>query len=72
MTDKSVISVSSVTYAMKGAELLVKNGIKRRVTKVKNGTNGCSYGLSVDKKNADRALKLLLQEGIPYNGITSE
>lgn len=71
-SERVTISVSSVTYAMKGAELLARNGIKRRIIKVKNSKNGCQYGISVDKPNADRAQLLLLQSGIPNGGIVKE
>lgn len=72
MTDeKVIIALNSVTYAMKGAELLKKHGIKCRVTKLKSDKtkNGCTYGISTDKGNAETAARILKSGGVFYSEI---
>ena len=45
---KPVILLSSVTYAMKGRELLYRQGIRSSVERIPpSGRTGCGYGLYV-------------------------
>lgn len=71
MTEKKIIAVSSVTYAMKGAELLAKNGIKRRVTKLRpdKTKKGCMYGVSVNYDDVENAARIFRSGGINYSEI---
>ena len=68
---KSIIAVSSVTYAMKGADILQKSGIRRRVTKIKpdKTKKGCTYGIAVDTSDTENAARLLKIGGVPYSEI---
>ncbi len=72
MTERKIIAVSSVTYAMKGSELLAKNKIKRRITKLKpdKTKRGCTYGISVDLKDVEDAVRILRLGGVNYSEIT--
>ncbi len=72
MNEKKIIAVSSVTYAMKGAELLAKNKIKRRVSRLSpNKTKkGCTYGISVSADDVENAVRILRLGGINYSEIT--
>lgn len=61
---KPLIMVSSVTYAMKGRELLAKAGIQAIVQRVaQTKETGCGYGLYVPK-SADRAEQILRENNI--------
>lgn len=74
MSGKNIIAVSSVTYAMKGAELLAKNKIKRRVVKLKpdKTKRGCTYGISVSAYDTESAVRILRAGGVGYSEIISE
>ena len=69
---KKIIAVSSVTYAMKGAELLSKNKIKRRVSKLSPSKTkkGCAYGIFVGVDDIEDAVRILKLGGINYSEIT--
>lgn len=57
---KPVILVSSVTYAMKGKELLFRHGIKAYVERIpKTSESGCGYGVyvPVGSDEAERILR---------------
>ena len=62
---KPLIIVSSITYAMKGRELLAKNGIAAYIERVpkleRNG--GCGYGLHIPKQ-INEAENLLRSYGV--------
>lgn len=64
---KPVILVSSVTYAMKGRELLSKQGIKAYVERIPGGSAGCGYGLYVPR-GAEEAVRILGENGIRILG----
>ncbi len=71
LTERKIIAVSSVTYAMKGSELLAKNKIKRRITKLKpdKTKRGCAYGISVDSRDIEDAVRILRLGGVNYSEI---
>ncbi len=68
--DKPLIVMSSITYAMKGKELLKKHGIsaavERTPKKFFNG-KGCGYSLYVPQKT-DEAEEILKEHGIKVLG----
>lgn len=60
-----LIFTGTVTYAIKGRDILRKNGIEATVKK-KNSTEdntGCGYAIAV-KKNIDKAEQILRNNGI--------
>ena len=62
--EKPVIQVSSVTYAMRGRELLFRHGIRSYVERsTRSSRAGCGYNLYVPE-NADQAEKILRQANI--------
>ncbi len=67
--DKPVIVVGSVTYAMKGHNILAQHGFQSNVVRVYQSPNGsgCGYGIYVPQ-SIDRAEALLKQNGIPVSG----
>lgn len=62
--------VSSITAAMRGKNVLDRNGIKSYIARAvhDDGKNGCGYSLMVND-NADRAEQLLRSSGIRIRGI---
>lgn len=63
---KSYIAVASATYAVKGRELLLKNGFRDvYFQRMPNLTqNGCGYAVYVNK-NINRAVNLFSAASIP-------
>lgn len=71
--NKTFIAVSSVTYALKGRDILLKNGFKNvSIQRIPGLTqSGCGYGIYVDS-NVDRAAKLLAGASIPIIRISRD
>lgn len=68
MMGKPVILVSSVTYAMKGRDLLTRRGIRAYVERIPpSSTTGCGYGIYVPH-GADEAERILTENGIKILG----
>ena len=67
--EKQLVIVSSVTYAMKGKQLLGKYGIRAEVIKTPRNTaeKSCTYSLLV-YKDIDRAERILTDNGIKVLG----
>lgn len=66
---KPMIMVSSITYAMKGRDLLFHHGIKSYVERTPhgNGDAGCGYSIYVPNRT-DEAQAILTQAGIRVLG----
>ncbi len=66
------VSVSSITYAIKGRDLLRKQGIKAYVEKKTNanGNVGCGYVI-VAEGNKNKIAQILMQSGIKIIEINS-
>ncbi len=56
-------SVKSATYAMRGKQLLIENGIRAGVGKHLKET-GCEYFLKVPERNAEAAKEILIKNNI--------
>lgn len=68
MMGKPVILLSSVTYAMKGRDLLLRQGIPAYVERIpKSSASGCGYGLYVPR-GAEEAQRILSENGIKILG----
>lgn len=66
-----IITTGSITHAIKGRDLLRKNGFKARIQKRISGdnTSGCSYEIYVN--SSDNSVKnLLLKSGIKIIDIS--
>ncbi len=59
---KALFTLSSITYAMKGRDLLSSRGIKCEIQRVSSGKahSGCGYGLII-YGDAEFAAKILSQ-----------
>ena len=68
---KPMIVVGSVTYAMKGRDILARYGIRSSVERIYRSMNGhgCGYGIYVPQRT-DEAERILRQAGIPVSGRT--
>ena len=66
---KPLIMVSSVTYAMKGKQILNNAGIRCEIERnpKRDIANGCGYSLYVPK-NTDEAEKILKENNIKIIG----
>ncbi len=62
---KPFLLVSSITYAMKGREILSRHGFRVYVERIsrRQEQHGCGYGLYVPQ-GADEAEKILQQFGV--------
>lgn len=65
---KPVILVNSVTYAMKGRDLLTRQGIRAYVERIPpSNASGCGYGIYVPR-GAEEAERILSENGIKILG----
>ena len=68
MMGKPVILLSSVTYAMKGRDQLLRQGLRANVERIPpSNTSGCGYGLYVPR-GAEEAQRILSENGIKILG----
>ena len=70
----TILTVSSITNAMRGKNLLEQNGIHATVSRAmeEDGSNGCGYSLRVPDSQADRAEQLIRSIRIPIRGKRME
>ena len=64
--NRTVIVLSSVTYALKAQKVLMANGVSSLLEKLsaEQTKKGCGYGLKIDNRNLDNALAILRKERI--------
>ena len=63
-TGKELLAVSSVTYAMRGRELLFRRGIRAYIERLpRTAETGCGYGLYVPERR-EEAERILTAAGI--------
>ena len=67
-----IFTVSSITYAIKGQQLLQRYGVSSYITRNQDymGTKGCGYGLKVKKADPQWVQAVLEQNGIRVKQIT--
>ena len=67
-----IITVKSITYALKGEALLKRNGIPCKVVKTEGlGNGGCKYGISLSCNGLNTALDILKRSGTEIGKIIS-
>lgn len=74
-TNRPLILVSSQTYAMKGRDILARQGIRAFVERIPpTGGGGCGFGVYVpgSPDRADMAERILQENGIKILGRTSQ
>lgn len=71
--NKYFIATGTVTYAMKGREILRKNGFSAEVKRLSGNMKGfgCGYGLVTYGEKA-AILKTLTQNGVRYLSVLPE
>ena len=69
---KTIVTVGSVTYAMKVKKKLSKQGITVKVIKVdpSKTEKGCAYGIEVGDNDFYTVLSAVREEGIGYSVYT--
>lgn len=72
--ERCIIAVSSITYGMKGQELLHGDGISAEVIKLQASRTkrGCAYGIAISCQMQYAATRLLSQNGIPFSEVLHE
>lgn len=64
--NRTLIAMTSITYAMKAKELCLKNGIRCEVVRTpKSFGSGCGYSISV-RAPAEDVIALLDEHKIPH------
>ena len=67
-----LIQTGTVTYAIKGRDLLRRKGIKAKIErKVGNKIQGCGYAILIEEDPAE-AQKILRENGVKILDITEE
>lgn len=66
--NKTIITVGSVTYAIKTRGLLSRGGVRSKLVKTDGiaGNPGCTHGLEIDSKDFYRAVVILKDNNISY------
>ena len=66
--NKTIITVGSVTYAIKLRKLLAREGIESELVKISaNDFGGCTHGVKINKANYFNAVGILREKGIEYS-----
>ncbi len=67
------ITTGTVTYAIKGKEILKRNGFKAHVERIMSGkgSSGCGYSIIIEK-DIENALALLKNAGIKILEVNQE
>ena len=60
-----IITTGTVTYAIKGKDILKRNGFKAKVERIMSGkgSSGCGYSIIIEK-DIEKAVALLKESGI--------
>ncbi len=59
-----IITTGTITYALKGRDLLRKNGIKARVERITSGKGSSGCGYAIISNDRDRAEEILRKGSI--------
>ncbi len=73
MESKNLIMLTSITYAMKAKDVLIKRGIRSDIVRTPkhNSPTGCGYSLFVPRR-FDEAVSIISSSGIKIVGTVSE
>ena len=66
---KTIITLGSVTYAIRLKKLLLREGIKARLVKSYRPRDevGCSHGVEIYERDLYSAIMIIRQADIPYS-----
>lgn len=66
--NKIIITLGSVTYAIKLRKLLAREDIESELVKVNTKeTNGCTHGVKINQSDLLRAVVIMREKGIEYS-----
>ena len=66
---EQIFKLGSVSNAAKAKRILSVKGIKGRITKTDAKSEGCTWGVAVNGKEAEIAASVLRAEGIRYEAL---
>lgn len=66
---EQIFKIGAVANASRAKRILSENGIKGRLTKTDDSTEGCAWGIAVGGKDAEGATLLLKRAGIRYEAM---
>lgn len=68
----AILTVGSVTYAIKARKLLLRSGIRSKLVKVNENktARGCSHGIEIEEGNFYDVVAILRENGIPYSAYS--
>ena len=71
---KTIIRLTSVTYAIRAQKLLERQGMRSYIKKLASNMSehGCGYGLEVDANQLQQALEEITKAGIRVVAIEEE
>ena len=66
--NKTIITVSSITYALKAKKLLARKNISSNLIKINaSSSSGCIYGIEIRKCDFLDTVKILIDNAIEYS-----
>lgn len=70
--NKPLIMVSSVTYAIKGRDILRRMGYRANIERTPGSLNrvGCGYSITVDDLDINKAKNILSENNIKIYGVS--
>ena len=64
----TIVTVGSVTYALKLQKILLRAGLRSKLVKVGDGdSRGCTHGLEIDNNDYYSAIRIMRENGIEYS-----
>ena len=66
MQNKIILTVGSMTYAIKARKTLNRKDIPSKLVKI-NESKGCAYGIEIDDTKLLSAVSALKENGIQYS-----
>ena len=69
-----IITVGSVTYAIKLRRLLLRGGVRSKLVKIDNSNRnlGCNHGVRIGADDFYRAVVIMRENRIPYSVYQGE
>ena len=67
--NSTIVTVGTVTYAIKLRKLLLREGIRSKLVKVdaRENKSGCIHGVEVENKDFYHVISILKSNGISYS-----
>ena len=62
----TIITVGTVTYALKAKKLLEREGVNASLVKLDSSEDGCTHGIKIYESNLYDSIAILKKMGIDY------